>query len=210
MPTPHTPISWIEIKNYIDTQIEALQAQIDNVAITMPIGHIFPVCSIIPVGCIACDGSTYNRTTYPKLYEWLTEQNIMVSDSSWNSTANSNNGYCTKFSTGNGSTTFRVPNFAPFMELGTEDEREGYHRAGIPNITGYYAPLAWERDGGRPYYGGAIYNSGSRGGVEIPDRSWEGGNYDVSFDASRSNSIYGRSTTVQPESNLWLMVVQAA
>lgn len=101
----------------------------------MPIGHIFPVITNIPIGCIECDGSLYNRADYPKLFDWLTEQNIMVSDSSWSNTANSNNDYCTKFSTGKGSTTFRVPKFAPFIEIRTESEREDYNRAGLPNIT---------------------------------------------------------------------------
>lgn len=70
--------------------------------------------------------------------------------------------------------------------------------AGLPNITGYAGA---DTDSGyyntnRPNAGGAFYGGGKSyswcaAGSQNPGR-------DLCFDASRSNSIYGRSYTVQP------------
>ena len=70
--------------------------------------------------------------------------------------------------------------------------------AGLPNITGYAGA---DTDSGyyntnRPNAGGAFYGGGksyswSAAGSQNPGR-------DLCFDASLSNSIYGRSATVQP------------
>lgn len=69
--------------------------------------------------------------------------------------------------------------------------------AGLPNITGNFGS-------GETYYGtGAFYQNGdTSGGTAV------GGAKDskIGFDASRSNSIYGKSNTVQPPAylvNVW-------
>jgi hypothetical protein len=78
--------------------------------------------------------------------------------------------------------------------------------AGLPNITGVgmrVSPEIFNNKG----CSGAIYASGSNtgGGGENGDRgfNYTGG---FNFDASRSNSIYGKSSTVQPPAyvvNVW-------
>lgn len=70
--------------------------------------------------------------------------------------------------------------------------------AGLPNITGRIGPIA---GGSAP--SGCFYKSGTSGEIEN-----SGGSPDpnVYIDASRSNSIYGNSTTVQPPAyrvNVW-------
>ena len=78
--------------------------------------------------------------------------------------------------------------------------------AGLPNITGVgmrVSPEIFNNKG----CSGAIYASGSNtgGGGENGDRGFNyGGGFN--FDASRSNSIYGKSSTVQPPAyvvNVW-------
>lgn len=73
--------------------------------------------------------------------------------------------------------------------------------AGLPNITGNMNNTAWT---GGKYLSGAFqevgYNDGTRG------TSTGAGAWNVSFNASLSNSIYGNSTTVQPPAyvvNIW-------
>nr|UVY25687.1 MAG: protein of unknown function (DUF859) [Bacteriophage sp.] len=74
--------------------------------------------------------------------------------------------------------------------------------AGLPNITGSLIETVAESS---PFRGSkaALKSSGALKFVEI-NTSWggyrgdSGSTYDVYFDASRSNSIYGRSATVQP------------
>jgi hypothetical protein len=69
--------------------------------------------------------------------------------------------------------------------------------AGLPNITG-------DVGSGETYYGtGAFYQNGDTSGSTAV-----GGAIDskIGFDASRSNSIYGKSNTVQPPAyvvNIW-------
>lgn len=203
MPTPHSPITWTEIKNYIDEKYADLELKIDNVAITMPIGHIF-VTPYVPVDCLICEGQTVSRTTYSALYEYLNKNDLMITDSQWNSTANSNNGYCAQFSIGDGNSTFRLPKFAPFIQIGDDGTVNDYHAAGLPNITGsiqiYGVDLSVPN-------GALLINSESSGYRGGDWNSHANGN--VGFNASSSNSIYGRSSTVQPESNVWLVCVQA-
>lgn len=74
--------------------------------------------------------------------------------------------------------------------------------AGLPNITGSLIEAVAESS---PFRGSkaSLKSSGALKFVEI-NTSWggysgnSGSTYDVYFDASRSNSIYGRSATVQP------------
>lgn len=71
--------------------------------------------------------------------------------------------------------------------------------AGLPNITGWFA----SEDDRQPPTGGAFYASG-RLGWNCSDESDQG--CAVYFNASRSSSIYGNSTTVQPPAyvvNIW-------
>ena len=75
-------------------------------------------------------------------------------------------------------------------------------QAGLPNIEGYY----YESN---PNAGGAAGTSGVSGALYNKAFSSVIGNYSspqgsttmgIGFDASLSNSIYGNSTTVQPQS----------
>ncbi len=64
--------------------------------------------------------------------------------------------------------------------------------AGLPNITGQIKRVISDYASA---YGGALYQAGTDSG------GFSGGSYNwgnLAFDASLSNSIYGRSTTVQP------------
>ena len=77
--------------------------------------------------------------------------------------------------------------------------------AGLPNITGWFGSgclMNWQDS----QYGGALYR-GSQGANPQNAGGTEGGNnLTIAFDASRSNSIYGASSTVQPPAycvNVW-------
>lgn len=65
--------------------------------------------------------------------------------------------------------------------------------AGLPNITGRMGGFYNEMRGEL----GALYYSETDNATKITLSSWERGNT-LYFDASRSNSIYGASDTVQP------------
>jgi len=67
----------------------------------------------------------------------------------------------------------------------------GYISAGLPNITGSFNPGEYN-----PQASGAFYSTWNRSREYSSE--WQG--HRIYLDASRSNSIYGNSTTVQPPS----------
>ena len=77
--------------------------------------------------------------------------------------------------------------------------------AGLPNITGKYNNrcLQYGNDGDQE---GAFYHTNFGYKQAAGGTDWSGGEMGIGFDASRSNSIYGASSTVQPPAyrvNIW-------
>lgn len=179
-------------------QLTALQTTVSNIREGLPIGHIF-FSMTVPTGCLVCEGQTVSRGEYPELYSYLNTNGLLITDTEWNEIADSTYTYCHKFSSGDGSTTFRLPKFASFIELNSNAEAGTFYPAGLPNITGYIGCPAEMRT---PT--GAFYTTGT--GV-TQGHEWSVDS--AGIDASRSNPIYGNSTTVQPEAMVWLAVIQA-
>ena len=81
--------------------------------------------------------------------------------------------------------------------------------AGLPNITGTAQLTQTKGAAGADSYSGALkIDSGVTQKIQFEDGGgWAGtGSVPVSFDASRSNSLYGKSSTVQPPAyvvNVW-------
>lgn len=133
-----------------------------------------------PTGYLICNGAAVSRTTYAKLFAVIG----------------------TTYGAGDGSTTFNLPNLTDKFIMGSATAGTAL-AAGLPNITGYFQQPnksigMWETYGSvsgafagqastsitRQYSKTSLTSSGS----------WIG----VNIDASRSSSIYGKSTTVQP------------
>ena len=144
----------------------------------MPTGMIFPwPGDTPPEGAIVADGRELNRTTYKGLF----------------------NIYGTKYGAGDGSTTFNVPDLdGRFIELTTDAESVGqFVEPGLPNITGKQGTYV---DLGRQSYSGALSAESSgllfSGGLDTASTDKN----ILSFDASISTPLYGKSSTVQPAS----------
>lgn len=110
---------------------------------------------------------------------------------------------------GDGSTTFNLPNLIGKFPEGA-DSAGGYHEAGLPNIEGTFAHRSNSgvADIASASYSGAfsiVKNLPYGGGVNDSISQGAG----TKFDASKSNSIYGSSTTVQPPSALLIPYVKA-
>ena len=137
----------------------------------------------IPAGWLLCDGSAVSRTDYAKLFGAIG----------------------TTWGAGDGSTTFNLPNSIGRFAEGAATSGS-YKSAGLPNITG-----------------------GLNAKIEIPIKNTVGalGYYDsvnnnqwvsnsnlvvytngISINASKSNAIYGNSTTVQPPSFTTLYIIK--
>ena len=141
--------------------------------------YIAPV-NVVPDDCLACDGYVLKITDYRKLHAVIG----------------------TTFNTGSeASDEFRIPEYnitgrflPPGANVGSQIA------AGLPNITG-----GWNNVGVEPgynYSSGAFYNNNT-GGNFFYHASGRGGSIGgFYFNASRSSSIYGKSSTVQPPSQI--------
>lgn len=127
-----------------------------------------------PDGYLVCNGANVSRETYADLFAVIGAT----------------------FGSGDGSTTFTLPNLIDKFAQGSATVGTAVE-AGLPNITGWTL-LASTTNSDPAYYSGAlstqdialyrVTNSGTLGYTKNQ----------LNFDASKSNPIYGNSTTVQP------------
>ena len=108
-------------------------------------------------------------------------------------------GNCGKFVLNETAKTLRLPKITRFVQGLTNLTDIGKSlESGLPNITGYAqstngSGYFWEEN----YSGGAFYPDTTRTrDYRLSDNKATG--YTLGFDASKSNTIYGKSTTVQP------------
>lgn len=131
-----------------------------------------PIFTLNPVredNEIWLDGTAVSRTTYASLFEI----------------------YGTTYGTGDGETTFNLPDFRNRTIWGLpENGSLGYIAAGLPNLTGSF-PID-----NRTWLDGTLFKSA---GSNNSGADGSGGlQYKCVYDASQYNPIYGGSTTVQP------------
>lgn len=152
-------------------------------ATNLPPGTIIPyVGADVPDGYLLCNGALISRTAYADLFGAIG----------------------TTFGTGDGSTTFAIPNMTDrFLEGSTSI---AYVSAGAPNVTGYVQNLLWD-DGANYNRSGALYlTAGNR------QRTWGSSGGDAMrtlwVNAAWSNSLYGASSTIQPAALKCLMIIK--
>lgn len=190
----------------VDNTVQWLQLDLKETG--LPVGfEYFTMNPNIPAGSLPLQGGLYSRAAYPDLWEWVQKQTgYLKTESEWQEIAVNNGGNVPFYSKGDGSTTFRVPSLQTYIKGSKSmDEVGTYLDAALPNITGQTG-YAVEMSGN--------YNPTSAFYRESSLRNklyWAGGTtaYDsLSFDASKSNTIYGASDTVQPPSivGLWCVI----
>ena len=127
----------------------------------------------VPEGYIICNGAKVSRTTYANLFAAIG----------------------TAFGSGDGSTTFDLPDLIDRFAEGSRTVGT-YKSAGLPNIIGNIDSVGSDYNGpSGPGGSGAFYASNK---VKTGSGGSDFWYVHLDFYASRSNSIYGNSTTVQP------------
>ncbi len=187
----------------------------------IPLGfEYFSINPNVPLGSLPLIGGTYSRTLYKDLWDWVqTQTGYLKTESEWTILFNKNNGNVPFYSSGDGSTTFRVPSLKCWVKSGSSISEVGsYLEAGLPNITGTIREIEpgidqqfFVEDVESISFNGAfcnLYGTYSVRAFTGPDTGCKAP-VDVSFDASRSNPIYGESDTVQPPSVVGLWLVKA-
>ena len=149
----------------------------------LPIGSYIQFAgSQAPAGFLVCNGGEISRTTYSALFDVIG----------------------TTYGSGDGSTTFNLPNLTDRFLQGSTTSGT-VKNAGLPNITGYTGYI--------PYVNVSIA-AGSLIYIESSTNANIAGNPPgtplryLDFDASRSSSIYGNSTTVQPPALTCLICIK--
>ena len=147
----------------------------------IPSGVAFPYAGkTVPSGFMACNGGTISRTTYAKLFAAIG----------------------TAWGAGDGSTTFKLPDWRNRTVMGanTASEVGTYLESGAPNITGLHSGI---EQSGTVAEGSFYLNAVT--GVGSGDSDYD--NPQICFDASRSSSVYGRSEEIQPPAGkaLWII-----
>ena len=150
----------------------------------LPTGIIIPFAgtSTVPDNFLLCNGALVSRVTYSALYTAIG----------------------TTYGTGDGSTTFALPDYRGRVLQGADDSHSAgtYIAAGLPNITGYLSsygmgdvPSTFTVD-----WNGAIKIKELIAGKEISfiTSTTNVLTRDFWFNASQSNALYGASSTVQP------------
>ena len=141
----------------------------------IPVGTIYAFAgNDIPSGYLPCNGSAISRTTYADLFAVIG----------------------TTYGSGDGSTTFNLPNLTDKFIQGS-DTAGTVKSAGLPNITGGFSDIAYQNENGA-YTSGAFVKTTQTEGYYNAGGINMNGNDGVDFNASRCSSIYGNSDTVQP------------
>ena len=174
----------------------------------LPLGHIFAwPFSTAPDGCIILNGSTYDRTLYADLFAYVKSKGWTKTETEWQNIAQANNGFCPWYSEGDGSTNFRTPKFAPYQKIALVSGDAGkYYEAGLPNATSTV-----QTGGDNRYLGEGPLRFTNVSGQSLTDGS--SSNFkrgaSLTLDLSQASSVYGNSTTVQPESHDWIVCAVA-
>ena len=126
--------------------------------------------SAVPSGWLLCNGANVSRTTYANLFAAIG----------------------TRFGSGDGSTTFTLPNLNErFIEGTTSTANVGkYIEAGLPNITGTFSTSKSDSRIATGAFAIDQANLASAYGSQATGILF-------SFNASRESPIYGASSTVQ-------------
>lgn len=164
---------------------------------------------VIPQGGVPYLGQEVTREMYADLWAYAQANGLVVSESEWQSLSSSKNGNVGKYSSGNGSTTFRMPRIVGYVKgASSQAEAGSYTKEGLPNITGGLSNNA-DRNVFNSNQSGAFYREQTSGRrwAQTEETATTAGQ--IFFDASRSNSIYGNSSHVTPETSVVLFGVYA-
>ena len=140
----------------------------------------------LPAGYVKANGATVQRADYPRLVALADKHNL------WTDNTAANAGL---FGRGDGSTTMVLPNWTDRMVQMAMDSAGASVAAGLPNITGIALSYGVTR-ANTSHPEGAFMHGDQSIGYLLGETNTKTNK--LAFDASKSNPIYGGSTTVQP------------
>ena len=172
----------------------------------LPVGYTYTVdYTELQAGQLPLLGGKYLKSTYADLWAWVqTHPSMIVTEEQWQTLKMASGGRAVAKYANVDDTHFRVPLVTTWVRgASSVDEVGAVLEAGLPNITGEageYAAASLVSNGALStvLLKSGVAGTGSTQGI-----------VKATFDASLSNAIYGKSSTVQPQSVVRLWVVQA-
>lgn len=174
----------------------------------VPIGQVFPVLDgIVPSDALPLTGGLYSRTIYSALWDWVNEHAAerLVTEEVWQATKTANEGkWVPQYSTGDGSTTFRMPLWNSYTSGTSDTSLVGSYATDTQrNITGEFV-IDFANSG---YTKGAFV----AGDATATTYFGSGGTSDaiLKFDASRVVGADHTGSEVRPKTGYILWCVKA-
>ena len=152
--------------------------------IAIPVGTVlWSANPAVPSGYLPCNGAAVGRATYPELFAAIG----------------------TTYGSGDGSTTFNLPNLMGKVPWGSSSQVGTEMKAGLPDIAGSFTlvdNVCVNMNPARVFVADGCFSAGGSG-LRAIDNGNNGvatlnDNRTLTFRASSSNNIYGNSDTVQP------------
>lgn len=174
----------------------------------VPIGQVFPVLDgIVPSDALPLTGGLYSRAIYSALWDWVNEHAAerLVTEEVWQATKTANEGkWVPQYSTGDGSTTFRMPLWNSYTSGTSDTSLVGSYATDTQrNITGEFV-IDFANSG---YTKGAFV----AGDAIATTYFGSGGTSDaiLKFDASRVVGADHTGSEVRPKTGYILWCVKA-
>ena len=119
----------------------------------------------VPAGYISLgEGTSLLRSSYSELWSWAQKNTEVLTDDAWNTEFNTN-GSCAYFSSGDGSTTFRLPKIQSILKANASGTVGAFNKA-IFKSTHFHGLGKMDNNNGiwgRLSYSNATYPAGSTG-----------------------------------------------
>lgn len=166
----------------------------------MPVGFTFAIlANTPPAGCLRIDqGSLISRSAYPVLWAWVQANAPLITEAAWQAQAAIQSSVGA-YSSGDGSTTFRLPKIVDFVRGSDPNRNSGtWQEDALQNITGTFGGI----ESSSPPVTGAFYNTGTA----YNGAGNGSGDVLIGFDASR---VVRTADETRPKSVSMLYCVKA-
>lgn len=177
----------------------------------LPVGFEYEVpYTELTAGQLIRDGSLVNRNTYSELWKFVeAHPSMLVNDDEWLTTLAANEGLvCNYYSTGDNSTTFRLPKAGTIVLPNSDPSKINTYSTDIQrNITGSITMI--DTIGKTQNSAGALLFTATNASSSVNNNGNWSNSGTIDFDASRSIGTDHTGNEVKPKTITKLPVVQA-
>lgn len=199
----------------IEEYIEQLSSELKKLVGVQPVGKVW-IDFHVPRGGIPFLAQEVSRALYADLLKYAQDTGQMKTEAEWQEMYVAQNGYVPYYSDGDGVNTFRMPSMGstyPQFASSLNDVRV-FVEEGLPNITGSIQLHGSERASILNGTNGVFSSDGGssssyRTPADLTEHVGVSSTGVITFDASRSNPIYGNSIHVTPKTGKILIGVYA-